>query len=107
MTVQYFSTPDATHFCIGNLQQLTSKEAACIREELQQLTEAGVTSVYVDTTGVQCVDLGGINEIIHTHFVMEEQQKQFVFAYRQHSEVEKWVATTGLDKFVATALLPA
>lgn len=109
MTIDFFNTPVAgeKHFRIGNLQQLTGKEAATVREEIAQLVEGCATSVYLDATKVKAADLSGINEIIHTNYILAQAKKQFVFAYRQNSEVEKWVATTGLDKFVSTAILPA
>jgi len=107
MVVQYFSTPNAIHFKMGKFQQLTGKEAELIRLEMQQLLAAEVDSVYIDASEATHVDLGGINEIIHANYLMQQHNKQFVFAYKQNSEVEKWVANTGMNKFVSTAILPA
>jgi anti-anti-sigma regulatory factor len=109
ITVDFFVTPNHTtpHFRIGNLSQLTGKEAATIRKDVLQLIQSGTESIYLDATDVVSADLSGINEIIHTHYVLMQAGKQFVLAYRQHSEMEKWVRTIGLDRFIFTAIVPA
>ena len=63
--------------------------------------------IYIDTADTEHADLSGINEIIHTNYTLQSGNKHLVFAYRKNSVVEKWVHTTGLDKFVDTAILPA
>lgn len=107
MTTDFFTTTGAKekNICISNLQQLTGNEAGAIREKLQQLTATGIDSVYIDATKVTKVDLSGINEIINTNYVLKQAGKPFRFAYSQHSEIEKWVSITGLDKFVSVDII--
>lgn len=109
MIIDFFTTADSPvrHMRIRNLELLTGKEASLIREEIVQLMDSGAKSIYLDASKVTRVDLSGINEIIHTCYVLEQAGASFVFVYRSKSEVEKWVSATGLDKFVTTAIVTA
>lgn len=92
---------------IANLEKLTGKEAALIRNEMEEIATTGFTSIYIDASKVTAADLSGINEIIHSNYVLAQMNKKLVFAYRKNSVVEKWVNTTGLNRFVETAIFPA
>lgn len=102
------SASDAkVHIRIGNLEKLTSNEAILIRNEVRDIIETGFTKIYIDAKDVKEATLCGINEIIHTNFWLAGFQKTVVFIYRKNSLVEKWVDTTGLNRFVETAIIPA
>jgi len=106
--IDLFKTPgiQKENIRLRKIQQLTGKEAASIREEIGNIMQTEFNMIYIDAEDVVHADLSGINEIIHTHYSLQLASKHLVFVYRKNSVVEKWVQTTGLDKFVDTALLP-
>ncbi len=107
--IDFFKTPgnQKANIRFRKMQQLTSKEATSIREEIGELMSTEFDTIYVDASDVITADLSGINEIIHTNYTLQHAEKNLVFVYRKNSVVEKWVETTSLDKFVDTALLPS
>lgn len=106
--VFYFKSTDSKngHLRIGNLHQLTAKEANSIRNEVMEFANTTFKKIYIDAKDVKEADLSGINEIIHTHYQLAAHNIKMVLIYRKESAVEKWVHTTGLDRFIETALLP-
>jgi hypothetical protein len=90
--------------CVCNL---TGKEATEIRNEINNFLANGYTTIYLDTKTVTNADLSGINEVIHSAYTLANTGSHFLLIYRAGSVVEKWVNTTGLDKFVQTAIVPA
>lgn len=90
--------------CTGNL---TSSEVTDIREEISNCINKGYQTIYLDTKEVNNADLSGINEVIHSAYTLGNASNQFVLIYKAGSVIEKWVLTTGLDKFVQTAIVPA
>lgn len=90
--------------CTGNL---TGSEATEIRNEISNCIANGYPTIYLDTKEVNNVDLSGINEVIHSAYTLANTSSQFVLIYKAGSVVEKWVHTTGLDKFIQTAIVPA
>lgn len=94
-------------FNINILTKLNSEVAAAIREEFAVRKLMDFSGIYIDTKDVNDADLSGINEIIHSHYTLQNLGHKLVFVYRRKSLIEKWVETTGLDKFVKTAVLPA
>jgi len=106
--VFYFKTADNknANYRIGNLEKLTGKEANAIREEIKDLMDSGFEKIFVDAKNVSEADLSGINEIIHAHYLLQNTNKKIVLVYCSNSVVEKWVNTTGLDRFVETAIIP-
>ena len=86
---------------------LTGTEAALLREEVLNCLKGTEEIIYIDAKAVTETDLSGINEIIHSHYVLDKAAKKLIFVYKKNSSVEKWVETTGLDKFVDTAIIPA
>ena len=109
LVINFFKTPDRKkqNIRFRKIKQLTGKEAGTIREAIGELMQTEFDIIYIDTTDTEYADLSGINEIIHTNYTLQSGHKHLVFAYRKQSMVEKWVQTTGLDKFVDTAILPA
>lgn len=107
--IDFFKTPNNTkeNIRFRNLQNLTSTEAKIIRLEIAELLKTNFETIYLDVRDVTNVDLSGINEVIHSNYVLQHAAKNLVFVYRQNSIVEKWVNTTNLDLFVDTALLPS
>lgn len=97
----------AASLCIYNFTKLSGSEAAFIRNEIEKQVTKGYTSIYIDAKDTEEADLAGINEVIHTNFIAAQNKQLLVLVYRKQSAVEKWVQTTGLDKFVATAILNA
>jgi anti-anti-sigma factor len=89
---------------LGNLK---SSEAILLREQVAKCIEDKYDSIYIDAKNVNETDLSGINEIIHSHYTLHHANKQLIFVYKKNSSVEKWVETTGLDKFVTIATVPA
>ncbi len=107
--IDFFKTPgkQCLNIRFRNIQQLTSKEIGTLRQSIDELVQTEFEIIYFDTRDVVNADLSGINEIIHTNYVLQQAGKQLVFIYRQNSAVAKWVHTTCLDKFINTALLPS
>lgn len=95
------------HYRIGNFTQLTGTEATAIRNEIGSFLMSDLTTVYVDAKDATEADLSGINEIIHTNYTVRKADKKMILIYRRNSVIEKWVETTGLEKFIHTAILPA
>jgi len=104
-----FRTPNGQkeNFSINQFTKLTGEEATAIRKAIADCLQADYETVCVDAKDVIDVDLSGINEIIHTNYKLQNTNLKLVFVYRQKSVVEKWVETTGLDKFISTAILPS
>lgn len=107
--IDFFNTPgkQKANIRFRKIQQLTGKEATSIRQEIRELMPTEFDVIYIDASDVLSADLSGINEIIHTNYTLQNAAKHLVFVYRKNSVVEKWVETTGLYKFVDTALLPS
>lgn len=108
ISIYYFKTNNRKqgNLRIGNFNKLTGKEAAIIREEVKEFTKTNFTRLYVDALHVKEIDLSGINEIIYGHSLLEAAGKKMIFAYRENSIVQRWVQTTGLDRFVEVAIIP-
>lgn len=87
-------------------KELTGATANQLRRDLIRFMEFDFPVFYIDAKDVKLVDLSGINEIIHSHYTLTSANRNMVFVYRQNSVVEKWVNSTGLHKFVTTALIP-
>lgn len=109
ISICYFKTNKSKYgnLRIGSLNSLTGKEAAIIRDEIKEFAATNFEKIYIDTKHVQEVDLSGINEIIHAHYLLQSAGKKIVLAYRENSIVQRWVQTTGLDRFVEVAIIPA
>jgi hypothetical protein len=105
----YIKAADSSkgHLRLGNLEQLTAREAAIIRNEIKEFTQTQFENFYIDASNVAEATLSGINEVIHNHYLLSGTNKKIILVYRKNSIVEKWVHTTGLHRFMETALLPA
>lgn len=86
---------------------LKGPEANELREKVAECAAMGFKTIYIDVKEVSEADLSGINEIINSHYTLQNADKLLILLYRKESAIEKWVETTGLDKFVATAVVPA
>lgn len=86
---------------------LTGAEASIIRNAVNNCIHETDTCLHIDTKNVLHADLGGINEIIHAAYMMQQTGGRLVLIYRSESVMAKWVETTGMDKFITTAILPA
>lgn len=84
---------------------LDAAGAEALRASVEQCLHGICFTIYVDAAAVTEAGLSGINEIIHSHYTLDKAGRKLIFVYRKDSEVEKWVETTGLDKFVATAVV--
>lgn len=87
--------------------QLTGAETTQLRSEVAQSLRSDFDIIYIDAKELNEIDLSGINEVIHSHYTAEKAAKKIVFLYKKDSPVDTWVQTTALDKFVATAVVPA
>ncbi len=97
----------ATSCRITCSSNLTGTEAIEIRNEISNCMANGYPTIYLDTKTVNNADLSGINEVIHSAYTLANTSSRFVLIYKAGSVIEKWVHTTGLDKFVQTAIIPA
>jgi ABC-type transporter Mla MlaB component len=87
--------------------KLTAAEAMELRSTIETQLSRDFTIYYINARNVEQADLSGINEIIHTHHLLSEKSRKLIFAYTADSAIDKWVETTGLDRFVETAVFPA
>ena len=87
--------------------QFTGAESSALREEVNKCETNKYELIYIDATDTTDIDLSGINEIIHSHYTLDKVAKEVVFLYQKSSPIETWVENTGLDKFMATAIVPA
>jgi anti-anti-sigma factor len=94
-----------TCFLLKNKADLTAAVTDELRASVQACTEQDYPAIYLDTRAVESVDLSGVNEIIHAHYTLRQARKKLVLVYRKNSPVAKWVATTGLDRFIETAIV--
>ncbi len=93
-------------FRIDISNNLLADIAVQLRKELSKAIESEFDIVYIDAKNVIVADLSGINEIIHSHYTLEQAGKKLVFIYKKNSSVDTWVTNTGLGKFIATAIVP-
>lgn len=89
--------------CTG---KLTGAEAAHLRLTIADCAQMHYDTVCIDAKEIIETDLSGINEIIQSHYTLAKSSKNLVFLYKMSSSIEKWVHTTGLDKFIDTAIVP-
>jgi anti-anti-sigma regulatory factor len=78
-----------------------------LRKEVEEALKSEFETIYIDAKAVNDADLSGVNEVIHSHYTLEKAGKKLVFVYLKNSIVENWVETSGLDKFVTTAIIIA
>ncbi len=84
---------------------LKATEAAALRNEIA--VSASNATVYVDVKKVEEIDLSGVNELINCHYLLQQLSGQLIVVYQKNSPVEKWLATTGIGRFISTAVVPA
>lgn len=96
-----------TNCSIKGLKKITASEAMVLRAFISTIQAAGFEKVYLDVADVEEADLSGVNEIIHAHYCLQKMNLPLVLIYRRGSVMEKWIATTGMDAYLQTALLPA
>ncbi len=87
--------------------ELQGNDSVVLRQEIERYVTSDYDVIYLDTRGITGLDLSLVNEVIHSNATLNKADKSLVFLYRQGSAVEKWIETTGLDKFVTTAMVPA
>jgi len=92
-------------FIIKSKGDLTSTVSEEIRELIKSCSKKEYPAIYLNAKDVKEMDLPGINEVIHSHYFLQQVSKKLVFVYRKNSKVEKWVEHTGLDKFIETAIV--
>lgn len=95
---------DTPGFFIKIHGDLTSELTEDLRNTINNIINTEISTVYIDATGSHEADLAGINEIIFSNFTLQKNFKKLVFAFNKNSNLVKWVETTGLNKFVATAI---
>jgi anti-anti-sigma regulatory factor len=103
-----FRPPDSDYdlFRIRISGSLIGSDSGRLRDILAETAAADFPVIYIDAAGVQEADLSGVNEIINAHYLLAKASKKLIFIYRKNTAVESWVATTGLDKFIETAIIP-
>lgn len=101
-TAQFENTLRIT--CDGTFK---GAEAIELRDAIETALLDDCSIIYLDTQSVDEADLSGINEIIHSYYTVTNATKRFVLLYKKESVIEKWVDTTGIEKFMLTAIVPA
>ena len=86
-------------------ENLNSEVSKTVRSEISHGISNDYKIIYLDVTKVTRVDLSGINEIFHTHYILSQKSIKFMLIYQKDSVLESWIRTTGLDRFVDTALV--
>ena len=86
---------------------LLADNVAQVRQAVINLLETDYDTIYIDVKDVLNADLAGINEVINSYYIFKNASKKLILLYRKNTEIEKWVETTGLDKFITTAIVPA
>jgi len=101
-----FKTLDNNELClvIKVSGDLLSSGTDDIRATINSCSKAELSNIYIDAKEAANVDLSGINEIIHSHYTLKQVSKNLVFVYKKGTNVEKWVETTGLNRFIKTAI---
>jgi anti-anti-sigma factor len=94
-------------YCIKISEHLLIDNVAELRQAVSDLLITDYDIIYIDLKNILNADLAGINEVIHSYYTLKNASKKLILLYKQHSEIEKWVETTGLDKFITTAIVPA
>jgi len=84
---------------------LTESVTKRIRLEILEAIHKGYEEVYLDTIGVNLVDLSGINEIIHSHYTLQQKSKKLILVYKRNTVVSNWVETVGLNRFLDSAIV--
>ncbi len=104
-----FSVKDHKKDCyrIHITDTLLAGDAEILRQIISESASGQYDVIYIDVKDVLETDLSGINEVINAHYALKNAAKELVFLYKKESVIEKWVETTGLHKFVATAIVPA
>ncbi len=104
---EVFRTPDMTEdgLLIKLEGVLDGAGAAELRAAVEECLHGIYLNIYIDAAAIAEADLSGINEIIHAHYTLDKAGRKLIFVYRKDSVIEKWVETTGLGKFVATAVV--
>lgn len=95
------------HLLIKITKGFLKKDTLYFRSVIFYAMKSNLSKIFIDLQEVDKIDLGGINEIIHSYYNMMKRNQDLVLIYRNGSEVENWVKTTGLHKYVKTAMLPA
>ena len=85
---------------------LTGVNAEVLRSQVAASLRSDYELVYIDAAEVTEVNLAGINEVIHSDATLKKASKELVFLYRQNSPIEQWIETTGMERFVRTAIVP-
>ena len=85
--------------------ELTASVSCDIRKAIKACAHQAWDGIYLDAKEVIRIDLGGVNEVIHSYYTLKQISKKLVLVYRIDSPVEHWVKTTGLDKFIETAIV--
>lgn len=94
-------------FRISITGSLTGIAVENLREEISKCVKNDFDIIYLDVKEVTEADLSGINEVIHSHYTLDKVSKKLILLYKKGSPIEKWVETTGFDKFVSTAIIPS
>lgn len=84
---------------------LIAANVAALREEITNCINSDFDIIYIDVKEVSEADLSGINEVINAHYSLDKAAKKLILLFKKNSPVEKWIHTTGLDKFVETAMV--
>jgi anti-anti-sigma regulatory factor len=83
---------------------LTAAVTDELRAAIQACSKHGYSTIYLDVKEVKEIDLSGVNEIIHAYYSLLQASQQLILEYRKDSTVDKWVRTTGIDRFLSSAI---
>lgn len=108
LKINIFLTPDQKIpiYRINHIPTLDRESAKVLRTEIQELVQAGATTLVLDLCDTRQLDLPGVNEIFNTLYTLNQVNGDFTLVFQKDSEVSKWVHITGLDKLAKTAVRP-
>lgn len=85
---------------------LLNEEAMFIRSLIDETKCNDFNQVLIDTKSVQQINLGGFNELMHSHYVLKQNNKSLILVYKGNSKMSEWIKNTGIEKLVETAFVP-
>ena len=88
-------------------RNLLNEEANSIRRLINLSIKYDIDQVFIDSKNVENINLSGINEVIHSHYLLQKTHQKLILVYKDNTEMKKWVSNTGLENFIETAIIPS
>ena len=88
---------------IGNFSN--DEDSSELRNAINDVVDSTFDTVYLDIRKAKDMELSACNEIIHTHYELNNAGKELILLYQLGHEAEKWIEIAGLDKFIQLAIV--